>query len=101
MFFVGASAHPGTGVPVVICGSKLTADHVDAYLTGKSIVDSAKYEGAAMLFALFALIVFIVVQLTLGRAGLANVTHVLYQNVSWDHKAIQLSGIFTGLKNEF
>src|SRR5262245_36135764 len=52
MFFVGASTHPGTGVPIVICGSKLTADQVDAYLTGKPIDDLAKYEAAAMLLGL-------------------------------------------------
>lgn len=28
MYFVGASTHPGTGVPVVACGSKLTAEKV-------------------------------------------------------------------------
>jgi phytoene desaturase (3,4-didehydrolycopene-forming) len=28
LFFVGASTHPGTGVPIVLCGSKLTADQV-------------------------------------------------------------------------
>jgi len=28
MYFVGASTHPGTGVPVVTCGSKLTAEKV-------------------------------------------------------------------------
>lgn len=28
MYFVGASTHPGTGVPVVTCGSKLTSEAV-------------------------------------------------------------------------
>ncbi|EGF98576.1 uncharacterized protein MELLADRAFT_40795, partial [Melampsora larici-populina 98AG31] len=28
MYFVGASTHPGTGVPVVACGSKLTSEAV-------------------------------------------------------------------------
>ncbi|CAM0143233.1 unnamed protein product [Umbelopsis sp. WA50703] len=28
LFFVGASTHPGTGVPIVLCGSKLTSDQV-------------------------------------------------------------------------
>ncbi|KAG0192762.1 hypothetical protein DFQ28_008006 [Apophysomyces sp. BC1034] len=28
LFFVGASTHPGTGVPIVLAGSKLTADQV-------------------------------------------------------------------------
>lgn len=28
MYFVGASTHPGTGVPVVACGSKLTSEQV-------------------------------------------------------------------------
>jgi len=28
LYFVGASAHPGTGVPVVLCGAKLVADQI-------------------------------------------------------------------------
>eukprot|EP01088_Endostelium_zonatum_P011675 TRINITY_DN25822_c0_g1_i1.p1 TRINITY_DN25822_c0_g1~~TRINITY_DN25822_c0_g1_i1.p1 ORF type:complete len:560 (-),score=106.15 TRINITY_DN25822_c0_g1_i1:8-1687(-) len=35
MFFVGASAMPGTGVPVVTAGSGIVADRVEAYLQGK------------------------------------------------------------------
>ena len=35
MFFVGASAMPGTGVPVVTAGSGIVADRIDAYLSGK------------------------------------------------------------------
>jgi len=35
MFFVGASAMPGTGVPVVTAGSKIVADKVEDYLNGK------------------------------------------------------------------
>lgn len=31
LFFVGASTHPGTGVPIVLAGSKLTADQVCAH----------------------------------------------------------------------
>jgi len=36
MFFVGASAMPGTGVPVVTAGSGIVADKVEAYLRGES-----------------------------------------------------------------
>jgi len=28
LYFVGASTHPGTGVPVVVCGAKLTSEQV-------------------------------------------------------------------------
>lgn len=31
LFFVGASTHPGTGVPIVLAGSKLTANQVCAH----------------------------------------------------------------------
>lgn len=36
MFFVGASAMPGTGVPVVCAGSGIVADMVDHFLKGRS-----------------------------------------------------------------
>lgn len=35
LFFVGASTQPGTGVPVVVAGSGVVAEKVDAYLTGR------------------------------------------------------------------
>ncbi|KAJ3285628.1 hypothetical protein HK104_009388 [Borealophlyctis nickersoniae] len=28
LFFVGASTHPGTGVPIVLCGAKLVAQQI-------------------------------------------------------------------------
>lgn len=28
LYFVGASTHPGTGVPVVVCGAKLTSEQI-------------------------------------------------------------------------
>lgn len=37
LFFVGASAMPGTGVPVVCAGSGIVADMVDDFLTGKAL----------------------------------------------------------------
>ncbi|KAI8581711.1 hypothetical protein K450DRAFT_207138 [Umbelopsis ramanniana AG] len=37
LFFVGASTHPGTGVPIVLCGSKLTADQVTKHFGYKTI----------------------------------------------------------------
>jgi phytoene desaturase (3,4-didehydrolycopene-forming) len=37
LFFVGASTHPGTGVPIVLCGSKLTADQVTKHFGYNSI----------------------------------------------------------------
>lgn len=88
MFFVGASAHPGTGVPVVVCGSKLTADHVNAYLTGRPIFDSAKYEGMAMLFSLLLLVLFVGLQYA-GPAGLKMGSLGLHggnnQTASWNY----------------
>jgi phytoene desaturase (3,4-didehydrolycopene-forming) len=36
MFFVGASAMPGTGVPVVCAGSGVVADMVDDHLSGRA-----------------------------------------------------------------
>lgn len=36
MFFVGASAMPGTGVPVVCAGSSTVADLVDLFLSGQA-----------------------------------------------------------------
>ncbi|KAI9285167.1 phytoene dehydrogenase-like protein [Umbelopsis sp. AD052] len=41
LFFVGASTHPGTGVPIVLCGSKLTADQVTKHF-GYKTIKSAK-----------------------------------------------------------
>ncbi|KAI9010824.1 Phytoene dehydrogenase [Phycomyces nitens] len=35
LFFVGASTHPGTGVPIVLAGSKLTSDQVCNHLSVK------------------------------------------------------------------
>lgn len=34
LFFVGASTQPGTGVPVVVAGSKVIAEKVDRFLQG-------------------------------------------------------------------
>ena len=28
LYFVGASTHPGTGVPIVLCGSKITTEQI-------------------------------------------------------------------------
>lgn len=40
MFFVGASAMPGTGVPVVCAGSGIVADKVDQYFQNNSAPQS-------------------------------------------------------------
>ena len=37
MFFVGASAMPGTGVPVVCAGSGIVADRIDAFFNKPDI----------------------------------------------------------------
>ncbi|KAI8910464.1 phytoene dehydrogenase-like protein [Gorgonomyces haynaldii] len=34
VFFVGASTHPGTGVPIVLCGARLVAGRVKRFLNG-------------------------------------------------------------------
>lgn len=51
-FFVGASAHPGTGVPVVLCGSGVTSRAVDRYLRGQSDFDRVALEGYIMITAI-------------------------------------------------
>ncbi|RWS01598.1 phytoene desaturase-like protein [Dinothrombium tinctorium] len=59
LYFVGASAHPGTGVPVVLCGSKLVADQIAKdRLTSKSDRDSiVKMILVTMFFLLLAVLV--------------------------------------------
>jgi phytoene desaturase (3,4-didehydrolycopene-forming) len=34
LFFVGASVHPGTGVPIVLCGARMTAAQCHRELSG-------------------------------------------------------------------
>ncbi|KIJ24532.1 hypothetical protein M422DRAFT_217164 [Sphaerobolus stellatus SS14] len=76
MFFVGASAHPGTGVPVVVCGSKITAQHVNAYLTGVPIVDYAKYEAMFVLLVLSMLLLSLIVWVLGGTAASCVIENV-------------------------
>ncbi|OZJ06681.1 hypothetical protein BZG36_00431 [Bifiguratus adelaidae] len=45
LFFVGASAHPGTGVPIVLCCAKLVSEQVGQWL-GIDVRWSKKVKGA-------------------------------------------------------
>ncbi|ORE02407.1 phytoene dehydrogenase [Rhizopus microsporus var. microsporus] len=70
LFFVGASTHPGTGVPIVLAGSKLTSDQVCKHF-GKTPLPRKlgytpqpkdyveKSHGEPSWFSIFAVIVFL------------------------------------------
>lgn len=57
LYFVGASAHPGTGVPIVLCGAKLVENQV---LGDLGIVER-KSDGAKIFLQFILLTVLIVV----------------------------------------
>lgn len=73
LFFVGASTHPGTGVPIVLCGARLTADQVGRHF-GLSAeqrgVVKTKTKGAQEggVFSMF-LILLAVLAVVMGIAG--------------------------------
>lgn len=47
LFFVGASTHPGTGVPIVLAGSKLTSDQVCHHFEQKPLPRIQQVDGGA------------------------------------------------------
>lgn len=59
MFFVGASVHPGTGVPIVLHGAALVEDEVQHYLaTGKKRKPSLFSSWVVLLYLLILLFLF-------------------------------------------
>lgn len=58
LYFVGASVHPGTGVPIVLCGAKLVENQILADL---DIVERKKNDGAKIFLQFILLTVLIVV----------------------------------------
>lgn len=58
LYFVGASAQPGTGVPIVLCGAKLLEKQLcDRFLQGK-INDNLWAKCVSFLIGLLALVIF-------------------------------------------
>lgn len=51
LFFVGASTHPGTGVPIVLAGSKLTATQVCQHFGKKGLTPSKLLPKATFKYA--------------------------------------------------
>lgn len=59
LYFVGASAQPGTGVPIVLCGAKLLEKQLcDRFLEGKTEDANLWAKCVSFLIGLFALLVF-------------------------------------------
>ncbi|KAF2669848.1 phytoene desaturase [Microthyrium microscopicum] len=56
LYFVGASTHPGTGVPVVLAGSGLTVKEIMNDLNGNSIRYQWYLLSAALVLAILALV---------------------------------------------
>jgi len=56
LYFVGASAHPGTGVPVVLCGAKLLENQLCDRFLGSKIELSLWSKGVSFLIGLLALL---------------------------------------------
>ncbi|KAI9310842.1 phytoene dehydrogenase [Dichotomocladium elegans] len=70
LFFVGASTHPGTGVPIVLAGSKLTATQVCEYFGQPAHPSNQRYPTKRMYapessaqegYGLFFFLIFLVV----------------------------------------
>ncbi|RUS30065.1 Phytoene dehydrogenase [Jimgerdemannia flammicorona] len=80
LFFVGASTHPGTGVPIVLCGARLTSDQVGRHFgvsdekRGVVKAKGKKVDGAGMIgwFLVLLAVLAVVVGMT-GTNGLNNV----------------------------
>lgn len=65
LYFVGASAHPGTGVPIVLCGAKLVEKQIleDLGIITKQCQNSKIFQQFALFFiaiALFILYFFVI-----------------------------------------
>ncbi|CAO1619049.1 unnamed protein product [Parajaminaea phylloscopi] len=95
LFFVGASTQPGTGVPVVVAGSGVVADKVDAYLRGQqtgwlsyealrgSVLLAALVLGLLSVAGIFAVGILIAALLA-GLAhyfGLVDVSNLVYSKL--------------------
>lgn len=80
LFFVGASSQPGTGVPVVVAGSGVVAEKIDAYLKGKAVgwLSWEAGRGGIGLFIVALLVLILLGSLAAGGAivlALAGVAH--------------------------
>ncbi|EPQ25729.1 uncharacterized protein PFL1_06723 [Pseudozyma flocculosa PF-1] len=95
LFFVGASTQPGTGVPVVVAGSGVVAERIDAFLRGreKGWLSVEALRGSALLAVLvlvglavtglaFGVVAFgAVIALLLHWSGLVDVPGTVWQKV--------------------
>jgi phytoene desaturase (3,4-didehydrolycopene-forming) len=73
LFFVGASTHPGTGVPIVLCGAKIVAEQIGRLVKkgpGKDGLKRNKYLGG-LLGDEGMVVLVLMVLLSLGVVGLA------------------------------
>ncbi|KAI9144743.1 phytoene dehydrogenase-like protein [Paraphysoderma sedebokerense] len=59
LFFVGASTHPGTGVPIVLYGARLVTDQINKNVKDKTLYKGDKGNSMSILIALLVAIIAI------------------------------------------